>query len=178
MSQSNVSRKRREKKPKAALSVWKQYRVWWSPLLAEAVLFVAAVFLTIFLYRVMWSKGSVFSVPIFVMLVLAYFGLASHNRINEFYLPRPVVFFGVGFLTLMSLTVVGVFLADAHMLGGRERMVLTFLATVPMLLFFGRCMLIFSDARCAPPITELTIKANVKHTKFRDFRRRLRFWMS
>lgn len=178
MSQSKVTRKRRAKQPKPELSVWRQYRVWWSPLLAEVVLFVASVFLTIFLYRVMWSKGSVVSVPAFLVLVLAYFALASHNRLNEFYLPRPVVFFGVGFLTLMSLTVVGVFLADAHILGGRDRMLLTFLATVPMLLFFGRCLLVFSDARGAPPITELTIKANVKHSKFRDFRRRLRFWMS
>ena len=173
-----VARRRRGESAKPVVSVWAQYRIWWSPFLAEVLLFVAALLLTIYLHQVVGSSEAAFPLWPFAGLGCAYLGLASHNRLNELYLPRPVVFFGVGSLMAVSLLVMGWFLTGAYLDGGYRHILYEILALVPMLVLLGRCALLFLDARRTPPISALAMKANVKTSKFRDFRRKLRFWMT
>jgi hypothetical protein len=173
-----VSRQRRGSSLAPGISVWAQYRIWWSPFVAELCLFTAAVLLTVYLHQVIWSQGAEFPTTWYLGLGVSYLFLISHNRLNELYLPRPVVFFGLGTLVIISAVIVAIFIMDAWMIGGRNRAAYVLLAVVPMMAFLGRCFLLFKDARSTPPISALAMTANVKRNKFRDFRRRLRFWMS
>lgn len=173
-----MSRQRRGHASSAEISVWAQWRIWWAPFAAELVLFTAAVLLTIYLHRVIWSEGAQFPATAYLGLGIGYLLLISHNRLNELYLPRPVVFFGLGSLLLSSLAIMGIFITDAWLIGGQSRAAYVLLAVVPMVAFLGRCFLLFRDARSTPPISALAMMANVKRNKFRDFRRKLRFWMS
>ncbi len=172
-----VSRQKRANTGTQDISVWAQYRLWWSPFLAELILFMAAVLLTIYLHKVMWSQAN-FPTLIYVGLGVCYVLSFSYNRLNELYLPRPVVFFGLGSLSLTSLVIIAVFLVDGWLAGGSSRAMYVGLAVVPILSFLGRCALMFVDARSTPPISSLSMRANVQSSKFRDFRRKLRFWMS
>ncbi len=173
-----VSRQRRGQPAAQDISIWAQWRIWWAPFVAELILFGAAVLLTIYLHQVIWSEGAQFPTTTYLGLGIVYLLLISHNRLNEFYLPRPVVFFGLGSLVLSSLAIMGIFIADAWLIDGRSRALHVLLAVVPMMAFLGRCFLLFMDARSTPPISALAMMANVKRNKFRDFRRKLRFWMS
>jgi hypothetical protein len=173
-----MTRQRRGQHALPDISDWAQYRIWWSPFLAELVLFVAAVLLTIYLHQVIWSEGAKFPTAAYLGLGVGYLFFISHNRLNELYLPRPVVFFGMGSLVLGSVIIMGVFITDAWLIGGRGRAFYVLLAVVPMMAFLGRCVVLFMDARSTPPISALSMVANVKRNKFRDFRRKLRFWMS
>ena len=173
-----LARQRRGQSVSPDISVWAQYRIWWSPYMAEVVLFVAGLLLTIYLHRVIWSQGAEFPFTAYLGLGIGYLFLISHNRLNELYLPRPVVFFGLGSLVIASLVIIGIFVFDAWVLGGRGRVLYVLLAIVPLLAFLGRCGLLFQDARSTPPISSLAMVANVKRNKLRDLRRKLRFWMS
>lgn len=173
-----ISRLRRGQSVTSGVSVWAQYRIWWAPFCAELALFAAAVLLTVYLHQVIWAEEAKFPAASYLGLGIGYLLLISHNRLNELYLPRPVVFFGIGSLVLISLTVMGIFIADAWLIGGRGRVFFVLLAVVPMMAFLARCFVLFMDARSTPPISALAMMANVKSTKFRDFRRKLRFWMT
>lgn len=173
-----MSRQRRGLSSAQDISVWAQWRIWWAPFTAELFLFIAAMLLTIYLHQVIWSEGARFPTMAYLGLGIGYLLLISHNRLNELYLPRPVVFFGLGSLVLSSLVIMGIFITDAWLIGGQSRALYVLLAVVPMMAFLGRCVVLFMDARSTPPISALAMVANVKRNKFRDFRRKLRFWMS
>ncbi len=171
-------RVRRERAKEARVSVFRYRSVWLAPFLAETVLLLAAIWLTVCLHRIVWTPGSHFPVLSFVLLAAVHVGLAGYARLHELFMPRAVVTLGVGGLVLIA-AVAGVSVTlDAFLLGGQRRVLTACLVLIPIALFLARCALSFRDARYAPRLTERTLAANVGSRRLRDLREKLRFWLS
>jgi hypothetical protein len=149
-----------------------------APFMAEAVLLLAAALLSISLYRVIWSPGAAFPFAGFAVLAVLYLAFSSYSRFHELFLPRAVVFLGVGALALGSLSLAGFFLVDAYLLGNKRRLMMAGLVVVPQVAFIARCVIIFGAARFTPALSALTLRADVKSEYWRTLRAKLRFWLS
>lgn len=167
----------RRRRQAARASVWRQYPLWLAPLAAEGVLFLSAAWLTFALERIMWIPGAGLPLASLAALGAAYLALNFYARLHELFLPRPVVALGVGALMVGTAGLIATFLADAYLVGGRSRLMLTSVATAPLLLFWGRGMLVFREAKHAPKLSELARNSDLREIKLRRLRRKLRFWL-
>lgn len=138
----------------------------------------AAGWLSFFLYRTVWAPE--IGLPLWpgVGMALAYVALALHSRAHELFLPRPVVLVGVGALALAAAGGVAAFCADAWLTGGRRRLLYTPFVVVPLLMYLGRCGLLFLDARFAPSLSALPAKQAARSERWRVWRRKLDFWLN
>jgi hypothetical protein len=173
-----VQRRRRSARSRDRVSLLAHHRLWLAPFMAEAVLLLAAALLSVSLYRVIWTPGAGFPYAVFAGLAALYFAFSSYARFHELFLPRAVVFLGVGSLALGSLSVAGFFVTDAYLLGGKRRLLMAMLVIVPQLAFLARCVIIFGAARFTPALSALTLRADVKSEYMRTLRAKLRFWLS
>jgi hypothetical protein len=173
-----VQRRRRSARSRDRVSLLAHHRLWLAPFMAEAVLLLAAALLSVSLYRVIWTAGAGFPYAVFAGLAALYFAFSSYARFHELFLPRAVVFLGVGSLAIGSLSVAGFFVADAYLLGGKRRLLMAMLVIVPQLAFLARCVIIFGAARFTPALSALTLRADVKSEYMRTLRAKLRFWLS
>lgn len=152
--------------------------LWLMPFLAEVVLMFGAAWMTFCLLRVVQDAKAGFPLGSVLVLAAAYSGLAVYSRLHELFLPRKVVFIGVGALLLLSLGLAATVMADAYLMGGRARLLHAALVLTPVHLFVLRCLLIFREARFTPAAHSLQMRLKCKGEKIDELRRKLRFWMN
>lgn len=164
--------------PPPRIPVLKHRSLWLAPLLAETVLCVGAIWLTLCLEAAIWVPESGFPVLSFIGLALAYAGFAVHSHKHELFMPRAVVLVGVGSLVLATLGV-GVYLVlEGYFMGGLYRLRYVPLVGVPLALFLGRSYLVFSIARRNPTLNTWVVNTKPKGDRLRALRAKLRFWLS
>lgn len=154
--------------------------LWLVPFLAEVVLMSAAMWMSFCLLQVMqWNGGGQkFPVASILFLVGAYAVLALYARLHELFLPRRVVFFGVGTLLLFAAAYGCVFGGEAFLSGGVKRLANASLGLAPILFFIVRCLLVFRDARFAPSVETLAWRRRHRGKVLDRLRRKLSFWLS
>lgn len=161
------------------VSLMAHYRVWLPPFAAEAAMLLAAGWLSFFLYRTVWAPDVGLPIAPGVGVVLAYAALTIYSRTHELFMPRPVVLVGVGLLALSAVGGMLAFCADAWLMGGGSRLLYTPFVTVPLILYLGRCALMFSEARFAPSLSALPAATHTRRARgARSWRRKLAFWLS
>jgi hypothetical protein len=173
-----IKLERRRRSKKDTVSMFGLRDLWLMPFLAEVVLMFGAAWMSFCLLRVVHEPGSEFPVGSVLVLVVAYAVLAFYSRLEELFLPRKVVFVGVGLLLLISLGVCIAVLTDAYLLGGGGRMTKGALVLTPVHLFILRCLLTFRDARFTPSSDSLSLRLKSKGKGVAELRRKLRFWLS
>lgn len=152
--------------------------LWFAPFLAELLLLLGAVWMSYCLLRVVQDPKSGFPLGSVLLLVLAYAGLVLYSRLHELFLPRKVVFLGVGALFLSAIGLIVSVMVDAYLVGGTVRMINAALILTPVHLFVFRCYFVFKEARFTPSAATLSMRLHAKAEKLEELRRKLRFWMS
>lgn len=173
-----VRRRHSQASAEAKVSMFGLRDLWLMPFLAEVVLMFGAVWMSFCLLRVVQDPKAGFPLGSVLVLAAAYVGLAIYSRLHELFLPRKVVFLGVGGLLLLSVAVMTIAMADAYLMGGRGRLVQAALVLTPAHLFVLRCLLIFREARFTPAAHSLQMRLKCRGEKIDELRRKLRFWMS
>lgn len=175
---ADFKRVRRVRRTEEKVSVFQHRELWLAPFMAELVLLLGAIWLSVCLHRVIWTPGSVFPVLSFALIATVYLGLAIHSRSRELFMPRSVVLVGVGSLMVLAAGAGLTITLDAFLLGGRNRVLMALLVLIPIALFLTRCLLVFREARFTPSVNELFLRADVRTRRMRELRSKLRFWMS
>lgn len=170
--------RRRSHSESPKVSMFRLRELWLVPFLAEVVLLLGAVWMSYCLFRVVQEPKSGFPLGSVLVLAVAYAGLAMYSRLHELFLPRKVVFLGVGGLLLLSVGASAAVLIDAYLIGGSGRLLNAALILTPLHLFVLRCLLVFREARFTPSAASLAMRLNSKAEKLDELRRKLRFWMS
>ncbi len=160
------------------VSMFRLRDLWLVPFLAEVVLMFGAAWLSYCLFQVVKEPGSGFPIASVAVLALTYAALVMYSILHELFLPRKVVFLGVGLLLLLSLGTSVFAQIDALLVGGKSRWMNTTLALTPLHLFVLRCLLVFREARFTPSAASLTIRLQAKAERLEALRRKLRFWLS
>lgn len=177
---SRLSSRARGEPAAANVSMLAMRDLWLVPLLAETVLMLTAMWMSFCLLQVTQGNGDGQKFPVASILVLvgAYAVLALYARLHELFLPRKVVFFGVGALLLLAAAYGCVFGGDAFLMGGVKRLANASLALAPVLFFILRCLLVFRDARFAPSVDTLVWRRRHRGKVLDRLRRKLSFWLS
>lgn len=163
--------------PEPELSVMRHRKLWLPPLLAEAVLCIGAAWLAISLESVMWAPDHAFPLFSFAVFALVHAALVLHSRARELFMPRSVVFVGVGSLMLIAAGV-GVYLViEGYLVGGLYRLRYMPLVLVPLGLFLTRGVFVFRAARAAPLLSRLHVSARIQGRGMRSLRAKLRYWL-
>lgn len=164
----------------ASVSVMAMRDLWLIPFLAEVVLMLAAMWMSFCLLQVTLGGGQGYQFPVASILLLAgaYAVLALYARVHELFLPRKVVFLGVGSLLLLAVAFGCAFGGEAFLVGGVKRLASASLALAPILFFAVRCLLVFSEARFTPSIDTLAWRRRHRGRGLDRLRRKLRFWLS
>jgi hypothetical protein len=174
---AKLERKRvRSAEPK--VSIFGLWELWLMPFLAEVVLLFGAAWLSYCLLQVVQNQAADFPVASILVLVAAYAGLAVYSRLQELFLPRKVVFLGVGVLLLLAAAISAFAQVDALLVGGNVRWFKVALVLTPLHLFVLRCLLVFREARYAPTAASLSRRMSSKAERIESLRRKIRFWMS
>lgn len=176
---ASLKRVRRERRaPESAFSAFRHRGLWLAPLLAETVLLLGAIWLTICLDRVIWTEKFEFPILSFLPIIAVYVALVLYSRARELFMPRAVVLIGVGTLTVLAVVGGVMVTLDGFLLGGLRRLATAFLVLVPLCLFLIRCVMVFREARFAPTVTEHFLKSNVTEQRAQKLREKMRFWMN
>ncbi len=152
--------------------------LWFAPFLAELLLLLGAIWMSYCLMRVVQDPKSGFPLGSVLVLALAYAGLVLYSRLHELFLPRKVVFLGVGALFVSSIGLLIFAMVDAYLVGGIGRLINAALILTPVHLFVFRCYLVFKEARFTPSASTLAMRLHSKAEKLEELRRKLRFWLS
>ncbi len=170
-------REKRRRTERPAVSIFSLRKIWLVPLVAEFVLMLGAGWMAYCLLRVTDDPDVGFPTGSVLVFAGLYACLRFYAKFNELFLPRKVVFFGIGSLLLISLVTEAMVLGDAFMVGGRSRLGHVALVLTPIHLFVLRCLMVFRESRFAPAADALGIRVQSKGTKISNLRRRLRFWL-
>lgn len=175
-----AKRSRRKVRPESVqnVSMFRLRELWLMPFLAEAILLFGAGWMSYCLFRVVQDPRAGFPLSSIVVLALAYAGLATYSRLHELFLPRKVVFLGIGAMLLISVCATISAMVDAFLIGGRGRLINATLVLTPMHLFTLRCLMIFREARYTPSAACLVKRLHSKGERMEELRRKLRFWLS
>lgn len=170
--------RRRSHPDTSHVSMFRLRGLWFMPFLAEVILLFGALWMSYCLLRIVQEPKSGFPLGSVLVLAVAYAGLALYSRLQELFLPRKIVFIGIGALLLIAVGVVVFVLGDAFLVGGSTRLVNAALILTPVHLFVLRCLLVFREARFAPSAASLAMRLNSRAEKLEELRRKLRFWMN
>ncbi len=164
--------------PAPRIPVLRHRRLWLAPLLAETVLCVGAIWLTLCLEGVIWAPEAGFPVLSFIGIALAYAGFAVYSHLHELFMPRAVVLVGVGSLVLAALGVGVYLILEGYFMGGLYRLRYVPVVCVPLALFVIRSYLVFRSARLYPALNDWVVNTKPNGDRMRSLRARFRFWMS
>lgn len=170
------SREREKSMPNP--SVFDYTRLWAAPFLAEIVLFLGAIWMMVCLSRLVFVADFRFPLLSVIFPLAVYLGLVQFSSARELWMPRKVVFFGIGGLAFFSLALAGIISVDAFLLGGVRRMGMSLLTSLPLLFFVVRCISVMRAARFTPSLRELARRPEHRPPLFPRLRTYLRFWMN
>ena len=159
------------------ISVLRHRELWLPPLLAEVVLCAGAAWLALSLESVMWAPDPAFPAFSFAVLALVYGVLVLHARARELFMPRSVVFFGVGSLMLIAAGAGAYLVIEGYLVGGLYRLRYMPLVLVPIGLFLARGVFVFRAARSASSLSKLNVNARIEGRGMRSLRAKLRYWL-
>jgi hypothetical protein len=169
-----------QQRPKNRPRLMSHKSIWLAPLLAECVFAFGAIWLAFICTRIVAGKVEAFNLPQISLIVGVYAVLAIYSKINDLFMPRAVVLFGVGMLMLITFTVSSyLFVEMVHSSGMSLRLLgQNLVCVVPVALFLLRGYLVFKDARYSPSLSSISIRANTRSSTMQRVSRRLKFWLS